>query len=366
MGDNRRFYWLKLHKDFFDSVRIKKLRAIAGGDTFTIIYLKLLLYSMDTDGIIEYEGIEDSISKELALMLNEDPDNVEICLKYLWSVKLAELHEDAEEIFFPEAVAFTGSQASSTQRVRDYRERNNLISTAPKTDPKSHAERQRSYRAKQNCSEVQHIPMIEDYMNRKRYSGNYYLVCQRDKYKCAMCGSTENLCVHHIDGYDENKPQNNATNKMVLLCRECHSNVHAGTPIPNEVLNAIGYWSDESDVTCNGDIEKRREDKEKEKIRVDTELVNDTDLWFGEFWKLYPRKVAKANAVKAFKKKCKDEQTYTAIMRGLQNYVTACKDKDPQYIAHPATWINGERWNDEVSTKTKSSNPFLDMLNDME
>lgn len=115
-------------------------------------------------------------------------------------------------------------------------------------------------------------------------------------------------------------------------------------------------------------LDKSRLDKNREdKNNIPTvEVVDDVDLWFGEFWKLYPRKVAKANAEKAFKKKCKDEQTYTAIMRGLQNYVTACKGKDPQYIAHPATWINGERWNDEVSTKTKSSNPFLDMLNDME
>lgn len=262
MGDNRRFYWLKLHKDFFDSVRIKKLRAVAGGDTFTIIYLKLLLLSMDTDGVIEYQGVEDSISKELALMLNEEPDNVELCLKYLWSVKLAEVREENEEIFLPEAVACTGSEGSSAKRMRDLRAR-------------------------------QKLPPVADYR----------------------------IEASHGD----------------------------------------------TDVR-KSDVEKRREDKEKEieKRRVDTELVNDTDLWFGEFWKLYPRKVAKANAVKAFKKKCKDEQTYTAIMRGLQNYVTACKGKDPQYIAHPATWINGERWNDEVSTKTKSSNPFLDMLNDME
>lgn len=266
MGDNRRFYWLKLHKDFFDSVRIKKLRAVAGGDTLTIIYLKLLLYSMDKDGVIEYQGVEDSISKELALMLSEKPDNIELCLKYLWSVKLVEIHEDSEEIFFPEAVAFTGSECSSAKRVREFRERKKLTADV------------------------------------------------------------------------------------------------------SQSIEALPGNTDVTQVKRNSNVEKRREDKEKEieKIRVDTELVNDTGLWFGEFWKLYPRKVAKTNAEKAFKKKCKDEQTYTAIMRGLQNYVTACKGKDPQYIAHPATWINGERWNDEVATKTKSSNPFLDMLNDME
>lgn len=261
MGDNRRFYWLKLHKDFFDSVRIKKLRAIAGGDTFTIIYLKLLLYSMDSDGVIEYQGIEETISEELALVLNEDPDNVEICLKYLRSVKLAEIREETEEIFLPEAITCTGSEGTSAKRVRDFRERQKAL--------------------------------------------------------------------------------------------------HCNTDV--------------TEVKRIGNVEKRREDKEieKEKIKrrtdiVDAELVDDKELWFSEFWKLYPRHVAKANAEKAFKKKCTSEKVYTAIMNGLQTYVASCKGKDPQYIAHPATWLNGERWNDEVPTKTKSSNPFLDMLNGME
>ena len=38
---NKKFFWLKLKEDFFRDKRIKKLRKIAGGDTYTIIYLKL-------------------------------------------------------------------------------------------------------------------------------------------------------------------------------------------------------------------------------------------------------------------------------------------------------------------------------------
>ena len=39
----RKYYWLKLSDDFFKDKTIKKLRKIAGGDTYTIIYLKMLL-----------------------------------------------------------------------------------------------------------------------------------------------------------------------------------------------------------------------------------------------------------------------------------------------------------------------------------
>ena len=41
----KRYYWLKLKDDYLDSPKIKKLRKIAGGDTYTIIYLKMQLLS---------------------------------------------------------------------------------------------------------------------------------------------------------------------------------------------------------------------------------------------------------------------------------------------------------------------------------
>lgn len=45
----KRYYWLKLPDGFFRQKAIKKLRKIAGGDTYTIIYLKMLLVAMKQD-----------------------------------------------------------------------------------------------------------------------------------------------------------------------------------------------------------------------------------------------------------------------------------------------------------------------------
>ena len=39
----KRYYWLKLKNDFFRGKHIKMLRKIAGGDTYTIIYLKMII-----------------------------------------------------------------------------------------------------------------------------------------------------------------------------------------------------------------------------------------------------------------------------------------------------------------------------------
>lgn len=118
----KRYYWLRLHDDFFDSKRIKKLRRIAGGDTYIIIYLKLQLKAMKTDGLIEYTGLEPTFADELALDLDENPDDVRVTLNYLLSTGLAETNNQ-ETFFFPYAINNTGSETAGAQRMRELRER---------------------------------------------------------------------------------------------------------------------------------------------------------------------------------------------------------------------------------------------------
>ena len=120
MGDGKRYFWLKLYDDFFGSFRIKKLRRMAGGDTFVIIYLKMQLKAMKTDGVLTFRGLEKDIVDELAIDLDEEPDNVRITVAYLISCGLAETSESMN-LFLPYAVENTGSETASAQRVRDFR-----------------------------------------------------------------------------------------------------------------------------------------------------------------------------------------------------------------------------------------------------
>ena len=45
---SKRYYWLKLKEDFFRDKVMKKMRKIAGGDTYVVIYLKMMLMSIQT------------------------------------------------------------------------------------------------------------------------------------------------------------------------------------------------------------------------------------------------------------------------------------------------------------------------------
>ena len=113
----KRFYWLKLSEDFFKSRDIKKLRKIAGGDTYTIIYLKLLLLSLTDNGYLYYEGVEPTFAEEMALAIDEDEENVEVTLSFLEQRGLLE-RKTLDEYILTACSEMTGSEASSTRRSR--------------------------------------------------------------------------------------------------------------------------------------------------------------------------------------------------------------------------------------------------------
>ena len=105
--------------DFFQSPVIKKLRRIAGGDTYTIIYLKLQLMSIPDGGVIKLTGIEDDPADEIALMIDEATDNVAVTLAFLQKHKLLEVIDDT--FFLPQAAENIGNESESARRMRKLR-----------------------------------------------------------------------------------------------------------------------------------------------------------------------------------------------------------------------------------------------------
>lgn len=88
---------------------------------------------------------------------------------------------------------------------------------------------------------------------------------------------------------------------------------------------------------------------------------NSIDTMFDEFWKSYPRKIAKPNARKAWMKLRPTEAIAKKIIAGVEKWKTTnqWKKDDGQFIPHPATFLNQQRWEDEISGKvvnTKYSN----------
>jgi predicted phage replisome organizer len=129
---NKRYYWLQLSEGFFRDKKIKKLRKIAGGDTYTIIYLKLMLATMNTSGILTYEGVEDSLAEEVALELDEDEENVQVTLNYLIHKGLMQ-EINTGEFLLPQVPECIGSETASTRRSRLSRENQKTLQCNTKT-----------------------------------------------------------------------------------------------------------------------------------------------------------------------------------------------------------------------------------------
>lgn len=118
----KKYVWLKLQKDFFQQKEIKKLRKMtSGGAVYTLIYLKMQLLSLENEGKLYFEGIEDNFVEELALELDENPDDVQMTFLFLQKHQLIEIGEIEDEYVLPAVIGSIGSETSSASRMRKMR-----------------------------------------------------------------------------------------------------------------------------------------------------------------------------------------------------------------------------------------------------
>lgn len=116
----KRYYWLKLKDDFFDEKYIKALRRLPQGDSLVIVYLKMQLKSLKTEGIIKYEGIMPDAVTELALLLDEDETMVRFAIEAL--IKFGAVERWDNDTFYLSALQhLIGSETQGAERVRKHR-----------------------------------------------------------------------------------------------------------------------------------------------------------------------------------------------------------------------------------------------------
>lgn len=80
---------------------------------------------------------------------------------------------------------------------------------------------------------------------------------------------------------------------------------------------------------------------------------------FDQWWPLYPKKVKKLDAQKAYRAALKAGATPQDLIAGIRKHVANWKAKGtaPQYIPYPATWLRAGSWEDEIDTPDMDSAP---------
>ncbi|HBS60915.1 MAG TPA: hypothetical protein DEA44_16835 [Firmicutes bacterium] len=230
---DKKYYWLKLKKDFFKRHDIQIIEAMPNGKDYVLLYLKLLVESVDHEGGLRFSDTIPYSDQMIATITNTNIDIVRSAMKVFVELQLIEILDD-RTIYMAEIEKMLGSETKWAVKKRTQRTKGDNV---PALSP----------------------------------------------------------------------------------------------PCPPDVRQEI-------------EIEKEIE------IEIDKKTYDHTQARFDMFWSAYPKKVAKQNAVKAFKKIKPDEALFEKIIQALerQKQSKAWTKDGGQFIPHAATWLNGHRWEDET------------------
>lgn len=138
-NQQKRYYWLKLKNTYFSQLTQKKMKRQPEGKEMQIIYLRMMLLSIDKEGYIYYQGVYDTLEEELAEEFDEKPELVKKTIDFLKENEMIVI-DDNENCYIPEVTSSTGSEAWSTERSRRCRERKNMLQCNTSATPRNDSE----------------------------------------------------------------------------------------------------------------------------------------------------------------------------------------------------------------------------------
>lgn len=130
------YFWLKFDKKFFDNLFIKRLKNMSGGYAMTVIYIRLMLESLETDCILYYEGYFDNLVQELALKLDVSEDDVSMTIAYFSKCGLIQIDTDGNAKF-PQAEALLEQETNWAQYKRKDRKIGQIPTNLDNVQPMS-------------------------------------------------------------------------------------------------------------------------------------------------------------------------------------------------------------------------------------
>jgi uncharacterized protein YdaU (DUF1376 family) len=110
-------------------------------------------------------------------------------------------------------------------------------------------------------------------------------------------------------------------------------------------------------------LSDRNANGEQSPIYTDTDTDTKKNIYtpdFERFWETYPLRVGKGSAMKAWVKALKKSNA-DAIIEGAERYAKD-PNRDPSFTAHPATWLNGDRWLDSPLPPNRAENRFRGVI----
>lgn len=120
MADNKKYYYLKLKENFFDSEDMKLLQGMKDGYLYSDILLKLYLQSLRQKGRLMYRDIIPYTPDMISTVTRHQVGTVEKAMKIFEQMGFVEILDNGA-IYMMDIQNFIGQSSSEADRIRDYR-----------------------------------------------------------------------------------------------------------------------------------------------------------------------------------------------------------------------------------------------------
>ena len=124
MADSKKYYWLKLKRDFFKRHDIRIIEEMPNGKDYILFYLKLLLESIDHEGTLRFSDAIPYSEQMLSVVTNTNIDIVRSAMKIFTELNMMDILDDGT-FFMAEVNKMIGSAVDNdnANRVRRCREK---------------------------------------------------------------------------------------------------------------------------------------------------------------------------------------------------------------------------------------------------
>lgn len=126
INDKKKYFWLKLDKDFFKRHDIRIVESMPNGKDYILFYLKLLCESTSHEGYLRFSDTIPYNDEMLATITNTNIDIVRSAVKVFNQLQMIHLLDDGT-FFMNEVQKMIGAETGNAKRKREYREQQKLL-----------------------------------------------------------------------------------------------------------------------------------------------------------------------------------------------------------------------------------------------
>ena len=119
MADNKKYYYLKLKENFFDSEEMIILQNMENGYIYSDILLKLYLRSLKNEGRLMFKKLIPYTPSALAQVVRHSEETVEKALEIFQQLELVEILDNGA-MYMLDIQNFIGSSSTEADRRREY------------------------------------------------------------------------------------------------------------------------------------------------------------------------------------------------------------------------------------------------------